>query len=147
MVPAAEKNMGNEQEELACSYRWTGWVWKKNLLKLKTFRKITDPFRGLCRIYLKLMQENWKITTRDCLALETSLGSWPIMQAQKPLWTLDARHVDNLNEGKLLYWINFDRINWDLTGITSGSYSVWKLSVELHSKLIATLFMVFGVTL
>ena len=49
------------------------------------------------------MKENRKITIRDRLALETSLGSQPIMHAKKCPWTLDARHVDTLNEGKLLY--------------------------------------------
>ena len=49
------------------------------------------------------MKENWKITTFDQLALETSLGSQPIMCGQKSPWTLDAGHVVTLNEGKLLY--------------------------------------------
>jgi hypothetical protein len=37
------------------------------------------------------------------LALETPLGSQPIMHAQKYPWTLDVEHVDNLNEGQILY--------------------------------------------
>ena len=51
----------------------------------------------------KSMKENWKITTCDQLALETPLGSQPIMHAQKSPPTLDVGLVDNLNEGKLLY--------------------------------------------
>ena len=49
------------------------------------------------------MKEDWKITTSDRLALETSLGYQPIMYGQKILWTLDAGHVVTLNKGKLLY--------------------------------------------
>ena len=54
----------------------------------KTFKKITNPFRGQYGIYLKLMKENHKITTCDRLALETPLGSRPIVHAQKSPWTL-----------------------------------------------------------
>ena len=43
------------------------------------------------------MKENWKITTCEWLALETPLGSQPILHAQKLPWTLDGEHVDNLN--------------------------------------------------
>ena len=57
------------------------------------------------------MKENRKITTRDQLALETPLGPQPIMHAQKLSWTLDAGHVDNLNEGKLLYGLQLDWIS------------------------------------
>lgn len=109
--------------------------------------KKTDPFRWLHGIYLKLTKENQKSTTHDRLALETPIGSQSIMHAQKPPWTLDAWHVDILNEGKLLSWLRLSWISWDLTRITTGSYNVLKLRVELHSKLVATQFMVFNVTL
>ena len=62
----------------------------------------SNLFRGLYGICLKLMKENQKITPCDRLALETPLASRPIMHAQKSPWTLDAGHVVNLNEGKLL---------------------------------------------
>ena len=51
----------------------------------------------------QIYKQNQKITTCDRLALETPLGYRPITHAQKSLWTLDMGHVDNLNEGKLLY--------------------------------------------
>ena len=124
------------------------WLSLRNiLLKFKTFKRIADPFRGLNGINLKLMKESRKITTRDWLGLETPLGSRLIMHAQKPPWKLDAGHVDILEEGKLLYWPRLNQTCWDLIGITTGSYSVLKLSVELHSKLTATPFMVFSITL
>ena len=51
-----------------------------------------------------LYMERWYFlsATGRQLALETPLGSRPIMHAQKSPWTLDAGHVDNLNEGMLL---------------------------------------------
>ena len=120
---------------------------RNNILKFKTIMKITKKFRGLYGIYLKLMKENQNITTCDWLGLQTPQGSRPIMDAEKSLWTLDAGHVNNLNEGKFLYWLRFNWINWDFIGITTGSYNVLKLNVELHSKLTATPFMVFIVPL
>ena len=38
------------------------------------------------------MKENHNITTCDWLALETPLGSQPIMHAQKSPWKLDVEH-------------------------------------------------------
>ena len=57
------------------------------------------------------MKENWKIKTCDWLALETSLGFQLTMHVQKSPWILDVGHVDNLDEGKLLYWLRLDWIN------------------------------------
>jgi hypothetical protein len=64
--------------------------------------EITKPFRRNYGIYLNLMKEFWNFTTCDRLALETPLGSELTMHAQKTPWILDARHVDYLNEVKLL---------------------------------------------
>ena len=34
-----------------------------------------------------------------------------------------------------------------MTGFTTESYSIWKLSVELHSELTVTTFVIFSVPL
>ena len=62
--------------------------------------KITVLLEDSMELYLKPMKEIRKITTCDMLALETPLGSWMILHAQKSPWTLDVGHVDNLNGDK-----------------------------------------------
>ena len=51
---------------------------RNNRLKFRDIRRITDHFRGICRIYLKSVKKNQKITTCNWLDLET-LGFWLIM--------------------------------------------------------------------
>jgi hypothetical protein len=43
-------------------------------VKIQDFGKITSPFRGFCRIFLKLSKKNRKMSTCNWLDLET-LGS------------------------------------------------------------------------
>ena len=47
---------------------------RNNRLKLKTSEALPIIFRGICRIYLKLMKKNRKMSTCNRLDLET-LGS------------------------------------------------------------------------
>ena len=57
---------------------------RNNRLKFKTARKkITDCFRRIYRIYVKVMKKNRKITTCNWLDLET-LGLWPRMPKNLP---------------------------------------------------------------
>jgi hypothetical protein len=42
---------------------------RNNLLKFKTFQKITDHFRGLYKTYLKIVKENPNITTCEWFGL------------------------------------------------------------------------------
>ena len=58
-------------------------MFSTSVLTFKTFKKITNTFRGHFAIYLKLMKENQSITTCDRLALEAPLGSRLITHAQK----------------------------------------------------------------
>ena len=76
---------------------------RNNLLKFKSFKEMTDRFRRLRGICLNLMKENQKITTCDWWALETPLGSQPIVHAQESPWTLDVGHVDDL-ESIYIVW-------------------------------------------
>ena len=69
-------------EEPAASYRWTGWVWEITGWRSR-FRKITDHFRGIYRIYLDSIKENWKVSTCNQLDLATS-GSRLIMPKTLP---------------------------------------------------------------
>ena len=48
---------------------------KKWPVEVWDFRRITDQFRGIYRIYLKWIKQNWKISTCNRLDLD-SLGSW-----------------------------------------------------------------------
>ena len=61
----------NGRGEPTTCYRWTGWVQvQNNRLRFKTFSElpiITDHFRGIYRIYLKLIMKNRKITTHKLL--------------------------------------------------------------------------------
>ena len=52
-----------DRGEPAVSYRWTGWVWD--------FKRITEHFRGIYRIYLKWKQHNWKMSTCNRVDLES----------------------------------------------------------------------------
>ena len=49
-------------------------------VQIQDCRKNTDPFRGICRIFLNLIK-NWKVTTFNQLVLETSP---PIMPKKTP---------------------------------------------------------------
>jgi len=67
----------NERGKPTITYRWIDWVWGITGW-VQYFRKITNHFRGICRIYLKLIKKSRKITTCNQLNLER-LGFWPIM--------------------------------------------------------------------
>ena len=54
-----------------------------NRLEFKTSRKITDHYRGVYGVHLKIIKKNWKITTCDRLDLAT-LGIWPIVPKNLP---------------------------------------------------------------
>ena len=43
-----------------------------SLVEVQDFGKITDQFRGIYGIYLKLMKKLWKITTCNWMELETT---------------------------------------------------------------------------
>ena len=47
----------NEGGELTAIYSWTSWVWEITV-EVQDFRKITHHFRGMCRIYLKILKKN-----------------------------------------------------------------------------------------
>ena len=47
-------------------------------VEVQDCRKITDRFRGIYRVYLNLIKENWRISTCNRLDLQI-LGSQPIM--------------------------------------------------------------------
>ena len=44
---------------------------EKQAVEVQDYRKITDPFRGIFRIYHKLIQKNRKTTTCNRLDMET----------------------------------------------------------------------------
>ena len=48
------------------------------LVEVQDFRKSTDHFRGIYRIYLKLVKKNWTMSTCNQLNLKT-LGSQPVV--------------------------------------------------------------------
>ena len=77
------KGHGHTQGETVVSYRWIGWVLRNNRLKVQDFRRITDRFRGIYRIYIKWMKRNQKMSTCNRLDLE-SLGSWLTMPKNFP---------------------------------------------------------------
>ena len=64
--------------ELIVSYRWTDWVFKNDQLKVEISGRLPICFRGICRMNLKSVKKNRKITTCNRLDLET-LGFWLIM--------------------------------------------------------------------
>ena len=51
--------------KLALSYRWTGWAWENNRLKVKTVgEKFTDHLRGIYRVNPPdLVKANWRMST------------------------------------------------------------------------------------
>jgi hypothetical protein len=51
---------------------------EKQPVEVQDFREFTDHFRGIYRIYLKLMKEHRKMSTCNRLDLET-LGSWLVI--------------------------------------------------------------------
>ena len=55
----------------------------KTKLQVQDFRQIDDHFRGIYRIYLKLIKRDWKLRTCNRLDLET-LGSRPIVPKISP---------------------------------------------------------------
>ena len=56
---------------------------EKYPVEVQDCRKITDHFRGIYRIYLNLIKENRRMSTRNRLDLQT-LGSQPIMPENLP---------------------------------------------------------------
>ena len=56
---------------------------EKYPVEVQDCRKITDHFRAIYRIYPNLIKENWRMSTRNRLDLQT-LGSQPIMPENLP---------------------------------------------------------------
>ena len=56
---------------------------KKQPVEVQDFRKFTDPFRGIYRICLEWIKQNWKMPACNLYDLE-SLGSWPTMPQNFP---------------------------------------------------------------
>ena len=56
---------------------------EKQPVRVQDFRKITDLFRGIYRIYSNLIKENRRMSTCNRLDLET-LGSQPVMPKNLP---------------------------------------------------------------
>ena len=60
-----------EQGESTASYRWTGWVLRNDRLTVETSGDLPIIYRGICRMYLKSMKKNRKMSTFNRLDLET----------------------------------------------------------------------------
>ena len=85
-------------------------------VKVQDFMKTTHRFRGICKIYLKLIKKNRDITTCNRLDLET-LGSWPVV-CKNLLQTL---------EGSLFQQNIFSPWIWShvmLTFVTAHLYTI-----------------------
>ena len=65
----------NVQEEPAVSYRWTGWVWENNRLKLETSGGLPITLEEYMEYTLNEWKQNRKMSTCNRLDLE-SFGSW-----------------------------------------------------------------------
>ena len=63
--------------KLVARYRCTDWVWEITGWNSR-LQEIADQFRGIYRIYLKLIRKNQKMSTCNRLALQT-LGSRPVL--------------------------------------------------------------------
>ena len=81
----------------AVSYRWTGWVWDQ-LFEVGDCRKITNHFRGICRVYPNFIKQNRRMSTCSRLDLQT-LGSQPIMPKNLPNHCLRT----NISVGSLVW--------------------------------------------
>lgn len=116
----SEMNILNTQYHL--SYLHVFLVSVLNFKPHQIPRKFTYHFRGLHGVYLKLMKETWKITT--C--------GQPIIHVQNALWT---RHVDNLNEGKPLYWLRLDKIAKTWLELHPEAVMFWNLVLSYTQNL------------
>ena len=111
---------------------------RDNWLKLKDFRKITDHFRGIHRIYPRLIKKNWKITMRHWLDLET-LGSWPIIPKNLPghwsLKELGASTLKGLAACKCLR-----KLFCNLFFLVIYEYECWSQDVKTFNALLESSF-------
>ena len=82
-------------------------------------RQITDHFRGIYKIYLNLMKQNWRMSTCNRLNLQT-LGSQPVVMPKNlPITESEAlgnRHITYCNQSTL---------NLTLGLITTGFISLY----------------------
>jgi hypothetical protein len=61
-------------------------------IQVQDFRRIFDQFRGIHELYLKLMKNNWKMSTCNWLDLET-LGFWLIMSENLPIHYIENKII------------------------------------------------------
>ena len=106
-------NGTNDREEAAINYIWTGWVWGK-AGRGSRLHEITDNYREIHRLYVKLIEQNWEMSTCNRLDLE-SLGSQPIMPKNLPDHWMALLH-------SLVHGL---KIN---TGVTKRKVSLWGTS-------------------
>ena len=86
-------------------------------------QKITNWFKGICRIVLYLVKKIWKMSTRNWLTLET-LGSQPLMPKNLVLIT------------HLLQEVKWSYLRINLTWIPSWAlWSTWKMK-QLHDEVV-----------
>ena len=50
---------------------------RNNRFEVHDFRRFTDHFRGMCRIHLKWIKQNWKMATYNQLDLESQMPVLP----------------------------------------------------------------------
>ena len=74
----------NEQGEPTASYRLNPVEVEKLPVEVQDFTEVTIQFRGICGMYLRLIQQNRKIKTCNQLDWEITLGSNPIMPKNLP---------------------------------------------------------------
>ena len=65
---------------------------KKELVEVEDWRKITDHFRGIYRMYPNLMKENRRISTCNILDLQT-LGSQLVKSKNSPITIADIVNI------------------------------------------------------
>ena len=60
---------------------------EKELVEVQDYKKITNHFKGICKICPNLIKENRRMSTCNRLGLQT-LGSQPVMPKNLPYhWT------------------------------------------------------------
>ena len=94
-------------------------------VEVQDFKRITDRFRGIYKIYLKWIKLNWKMSTCNRLDLE-SLGSWPTMPKNFPGTVVEGRA---LNKFELRMVMKFDQ---ECRLISVKHKCFWYLFLEPH---------------
>ena len=109
----------NDMGEPAVSYN-EPVEFEKYPVEVQGCRKITDHFRGICRIYPNLVKENRRVSTCNRLDLQTQ-GSQPVMPENLPdhwytgfnytyldiTWTWSMKYSWSLN----MMWLTIEALN------------------------------------